>query len=781
MPRLLSRLLCTTATCLLLLSLGAPAAWAQTGAIEGRVVDAQTGTALAGVNVSLADTTLGAATGTDGRFAIQGVPVGAQTVTASFVGYQTAEETVTVRRSRVTELQVRLSPETVEGSGVTVLAYRQYASDLSTSGLRLNAPVLDVPQSVQTVTSDFLQDQDVDRLDEMLRNVSGVNAFSSYIDFTMRGFRTSAVLIDGTKALGSFFFANPKLADVERIEVVKGPSSVLYGQLEPGGLINVITKEPRSAPSRTVSLEAGSRSQYEFTADLTGPLAADGLLQYRLIGDVESSGSFRRFQDTRRAEVAPKLSFVPGPSTTITVEGSYYNEVRDGQRDRGIAAPPDAQGNPDRDALPIEWTSNEPGDRATSSGASGQVEVDHAFSDTWSLDGVTRLSQTTYTNAYHEPRGFGVQNGATFVGRQYRDQVFDVVEFATNLNLVGDVTTGPLRHRLLVGGDIYTSDTRTDYTYRDAPPLNVFNPDYGGRDPSTYPVSLELEGTRLSASYGSYVQALTTITPAIKVLGGVRYDAFAQELDRTINDQAQQVTASEGAFTFRGGTVVQPVEQLSLYGSYSEGFNPPSVFSQGADRGGPFGPTESWQLEAGAKAQFFDGRLTASLAGYQIAKTNVLVGDPDDPNRLIALGEVGSQGVEVDAIGSITPNWSLTANYAYNNAEVTEDSNPDNVGQEQPNAPNHTAALWTRYDIPDLGLGIGGGAIFVGERETFGAVTLPSYTVFDAAIYYQWRRYSVQLNAKNLFDRRHFLGGYGATALWPGQPRTLNLRVSVDF
>jgi iron complex outermembrane receptor protein len=135
----------------------------------------------------------------------------------------------------------------------------------------------------------------------------------------------------------------------------------------------------------------------------------------------------------------------------------------------------------------------------------------------------------------------------------------------------------------------------------------------------------------------------------------------------------------------------------------------------------------------------------------------------------------------VDAIGSITPNWSLTANYAYNDAEVTEDTNPENVGAEQPNAPTHTAAVWSRYDLPALGLGVGGGAIFVGERETFGTVTLPSYTVFDAAVYYQWRRFNLSLNVKNLFDRRHFLGGYGATALWPGQPRTFTLELTTEF
>jgi iron complex outermembrane receptor protein len=751
------------------------------GRVEGRVVSAETGEGLPGVNVEIAEAQLGAATDREGRFVIADVPAGEQTLRASFVGYRTVERAVQVRRGRATRLEVRLAPEAIEAGGVTVLAYRQYASEVSSTALRLDVPVLDVPQSVQTVTGDFLDDQDVDRLDEVFRNVSGVNAFSSYIDFTMRGFRTSAVLIDGTKALGSYFFANPKIADVRRIEVVKGPSSVLYGQLEPGGLINIITKKPRARPSRSVSAEIGNRDHYELSADLTGPVpGADGL-QYRVIGDVESSGSFRRFQETRRAEVVPKLSWTPSASTTVSVEAAYYDEVRDGQRDRGIAAPPTNGQAPDVDALPIEWTSNEPGDEATSSGASVQADLQHAVSDDWSLSGTARYAQTTYTNEYHEPRGFEQQDGELMVTRQYRDQVFDVAEFATTLNVVGTVTTGPFQHRLLAGGDVYLSDTQTDYTYRNAPALNVFTPTYQNRDPATYTPLLELEGDRTDRNYGGYVQNLVTVLPSVKVLAGLRYDGFDQRLDRTLNNQSQDIDVDEGAFTFRTGAIYRPLDNLSLYGSYSEGFKPPSVFSQGPESGGPFDPTQSWQVEGGAKAQGLDGRLTGTVAAYQIAKTDVLVGDPDNPGQSTSLGEVESQGVEVDVIGSLSPNWSLTANYAYNDTEVTEDTDPENVGQTPPNAPSHTAALWSRYDIPDLGLGIGGGAIFVGDRNTFGTVTLPSYTVFDAALYYQWRRYNVQLNAKNLFDRRHFVGGYGATTLWPGQPRTFTLEVSVDF
>lgn len=756
---------------------------AQTGALEGRVVDAQSGKTLPGVNVTVEGTELGTSTSQRGEFRIKGVPVGTQTVVTSFVGYKTTQREVRVRPGQTTRLQITLSQEAVEVGKVTVLARRQYGSDVSTAALKVDAPVLDVPQTVQTITGDFLEDQDADRLDEVLRNVSGVNAFSSYVDFSMRGFRISEYLVDGTKAQGSFFFATPKLTDVKRIEVVKGPSSVVYGQLEPGGMLNVITKDPRGTPSRTISAGFGRYDQYEASADLTGPLTKGGDLQYRLMGDVESSGSFRKFQETQRYGIIPKVAWTPGTSTKVTLKGRWFDETRGGQRDRGIVAPPRQNGEPNVDALDVDWTANEPGDEATSFGYSAQAEVEHAFTDALRVRSTVRYAHTRYTNRYHEPDDFEQQNGRLMLTRQYRNQEFIIDDIAANLNFIGDVATGPVKHQIVIGGDFYDSDTNTDYTYRNAPPLDVFNPEYGGLNPSSYETSFGLNGNRGNREYGALIQDLITIVPSLKVLGGLRYDSFEQDLSRTYSTGSEQKAgSSKSAFTMRGGVVYKPLSNVSLYGSYSEGFKPPLVFFQRDGLGGPFDPTESWQVETGVKAQWFDGRLTTSAAGYQIAKTNILVTDPNaDSFQYIQLGEVGSTGFEVDALGSITPNWSVTANYSYNDAEVTEDSNEDNVGKAQPNAPNHTAALWSRYEFSDLGLGLGGGTIFVGDRETFGDLTIPSYTIFDAAVYYQWRRYNVQLNVKNLFDKRHFTGGYSSTALWPGTPRTFSLSVSVDF
>jgi len=203
---------------------------------------------------------------------------------------------------------------------------------------------------------------------------------------------------------------------------------------------------------------------------------------------------------------------------------------------------------------------------------------------------------------------------------------------------------------------------------------------------------------------------------------------------------------------------------------------------QGPDRGGPFDLEESWQLEVGAKTSLLSDRLTATLAFYYIVRENLLVTDPADSNRLLQLGEARSQGIELEVVGQLTDNWSLIASYVLNDAEVTEDTNALLVGRQLENAPRHTAALWTRYSIPNTGFGIAGGLTFVDERQTFSdTVQLPSYIVLDAALYYAFREVELALNFDNILDKTYFIGGYDETAVFPGSPFTVRFTASYRF
>lgn len=748
----------------------------RTGSIAGTVRTAD-GLTLRGANLAVEGTELSATSSTDGVFVISNVPPGTHTLMAQLIGYAAASRELTVQADHVTRVRITLSIEAVELGTITVLGVRSYGSS-TTSVEKGGANVLDVPQSAVVITEDFLEDQNATTLDDVLRNVSGITPFSDYQDYTARGFRQGEdeIAYNGMKANAYNFFTTPNLNNVESIEILKGPASVLYGDGEGGATINIIPKSPSQTTAQHVTLTAGSYDDYGASIDLTGPMSDQFL--YRVLGNYSDKGSFRRFQKIQEWSLAPSVTWLASPSTSLTLRTEIFSDDRKGHRNRGIAAP-----DGDLDALPLEWTANEPTDRASNDGYVAELDVEHALNTVWRMNATARYAYSEYTNQYHEPRGFTMIDGRLMMNRQYRDQSFNWKNFAATAYVTGDVKTGNLSHRLLVNTD-FTFKTRetspNDYA-SPVSPLDVYDPVYGTVDPADY------EGvdppdnpfTRDNDNWGISAQDLVTIIPEVKVLVGGRYNHYKAYRENFNNPESVN-EHTRTAHTYRGGVVVQPVPWTSIYGNFSEGFKPQS--SNFEDRGGPFDPLITRQFEVGFKAELFDARLIATTSAYRITKHNVLVPDPDPMSDLIVtLGEVRSEGWELDLVGSIMPRWSVTANYANNLTKVTEDPREDRVGSRFPNAPRNSAAFWSRYDLESPGLGFALGASYVGERDTFDATVLPSYTVFDGAVSYDLRNYTFTLNVQNLFDKRHYTGGYNAYTIWPGTPRAVQLTVRAGF
>lgn len=654
----------------------------------------------------------------------------------------------------------------------------------ATTATRTETSILEIPQSIQVVPQALIEDQAATDLGDIARNVAGLNQFSVYQDFALRGFRISedSVFYNGLRGNPyNFFTSSPVLSNVERVEVLRGPSSVLYGQLQPGGLINVVTRQPEAEPATEVRGIAGSYEQFGFQLDSTGPIDDQGRLLYRFNAVHLGADSFRDFQSSDYSQIAPSLTWLISDRTRLALTGEWFDDRRQGQRDRGIVAP---DGNVY--AVPPSFTVNEPDDEAGSSGYTIQLSLDHAFSDDWRLSAIGRFAHGDYFNQYHNPTSF-LENLRT-ITRDYRDQEFTSESFAADVYLQGDFTTGPIGHTLVIGADTTIQNNVQEGFFADpiesggdVPSLDIFNPDYGRADPDDYTLLFDRSIDRLR-QYGLYLQDQIQFSDQWQALLGVRYDLFDNESNFQGDFGSGESQFSDGALTFRGGVVYEPIEDLFLYTSYSQGFVPQSETQQGPDRGGPFDPEESWQIEAGAKSSFLNDRLTATLALYYIVRENLLVTDPDDNNRLLQIGEARSQGVELELVGQITDDWSLIANYAFNDAEVTEDTNDLLVGRQLENAPFHTAALWTRYNIPNTGFGIAGGITFVDERQTFNeSVQLPSYIVLDAAIYYAFRDLELALNFDNILDRTYFIGGYDETAVFPGSPFAVRFTASYRF
>jgi iron complex outermembrane receptor protein len=654
----------------------------------------------------------------------------------------------------------------------------------TTSATRTETPIVEIPQSVQAVPREFIEDQAAIDLGDVTRNVAGLNQFSVYQDFALRGFRISeeSVLYNGLRGNPYSFFTNsPILGNVERVEVLSGPASVLYGQLQPGGLINIVTRQPEAVPSTEIRGIAGSYEQFGIQLDSTGPIDAEGQLLYRFNAVHIGAGSFREFQSSDYFQIAPSLTWLIDDRTTLALTGEWFDDSRRGERDRGIVAP-----GGDIFAVPIGFTVNEPDDRSGSTGYAIQLSLNHAFSDDWQLNARGRFAHGEYFNRYHNPSNF--LDDLRTITRDYRDQEFFSDSFAADVYAVGEFATGSLGHRLVIGADTTIQNNRRDGFFADpiedggdVPSLDIFNPQYGRANPDNYTLLFDRSRDRLR-QYGIYLQDQIRFSDQWQALLGLRYDFFNNESDFRGDFGSDESSFSDTALTLRGGVVYEPVENLFLYSSYSQGFVPQSETQQGPDRGGPFDPEESWQIELGAKASLFDDRLTATLATYYIIRENLLVSDPANSNRLLQIGEARSQGVEVSLVGRLTDDWSLIANYAFNDAEVSRDTDPSLVGRQLENAPRHSASLWTRYNLPNTGFGIAGGLRYVDDRPTFDeTVQLPSYVVFDAALFCQLQGLQLALNFDNIFDTTHFIGGYGETAIFPGSPFTVRLTASYRF
>ncbi|YAF98113.1 MAG: TonB-dependent siderophore receptor [Nodularia sp. CChRGM 3473] len=655
---------------------------------------------------------------------------------------------------------------------------------------RTDTPLRDIPANIQVIPRQVLEDQGAVRLDEALRNVGGVTFASSFgnrgQNFLVRGFSATQYrngLREDAGGGGSFNSRTAQeTADLERIEVLKGPASVLFGQGEPGGIINLVTKKPLSTPYYNIDFTAGSFDFYRPTLDFSGPLNDDGSLAYRLNIAYESAGSFRDFVDSRRYFIAPSLSWTISPSTKLTLEASYLQDRR--SPDSGLIV----LNGSDRPAnLPFNRALFDPENSAINFDETrAYIFLDHKFSDDISVRSAFRY--TTSFESFREGLSFinrlRADNRTVELGISSTDQFFETYTFQNDL--VWQFNTGAIAHTLLFGLEVNNAFGRFS---SQVPPerqnitgglLDIFEPNY---DAITYTGGFQVfeDGDFQKRNMlGVYLQDQITLADNLKLLVGGRFDSVdTEQLFQVDNFTVKQ---TDSAFSPRFGLVYQPNENLSLYASYSRSFVP--SLGQSATNT-QFEPTRGTQYEIGAKADFLDGRLSTTLSAYDITRSNITTPDPDNPNFSIQVGEQRGRGIDLDIVGEISPGWNIIASYALLDATITRD-NRFEVGNRLNNIPNNAASLWTTYTVQsgDLrGLGFGAGAFFVGERtgDLANSFMLPSYTRFDAAIYYNRDNFRAALNLRNLFDTQYFAGSQGRTSVIPGAPFEVRGTVSWQF
>ncbi|MEH2108590.1 TonB-dependent siderophore receptor [Nostoc sp.] len=656
-----------------------------------------------------------------------------------------------------------------------------YSVPDASTATRTDTPTRDIPQSIQVIPQQVIKDQQITRISDAVRNVSGVTPQGGYAgatdNYNIRGFTTYDNLRNGFYAQDNF--VNP--TNIERIEVLKGPASVLYGQFEPGGVVNYITKQPLSEPYYSAEFTAGSFSTYRPSIDISGPLNSDKTLLYRLNAAYENSGSFIDFGNQEVFAIAPALSYKIGDATTLTLEYEYLKLDRTYYD--GLPADPIVF------KAPISRFLGEPGDRFSKETHSVFLNVNHRFSENIRLR--SGFSVTLDDSEESEFRPNSIDADGRTVQRRFAAGPGYLQNYSLQNDLISNFRTGSIEHQVLVGLEwnkyIYGYDYLRSSTLV-TPSIDLFNPVYGASQPSEFDEAASRDRFERN-TIALYLQDQVTLLPNLKLLVGGRYDFIhrknrSQQLDSFGRDPIDDATVErlyDEAFSPRVGIVYQPLPPISIYASYSRSFNPSS--SQTVDRT-QLPPERGTQYEVGIKGELIKDRLSATFAAYDITKQNVATTDPDNSDFSIAIGEVKSRGLEFDLSGQILPGWNAIASYFINDAFVSVGDENNPVGDSLINAPGTGGSLWTSYEIQSggmRGLGFGGGVFYTGDREATlpNTFKIPSYVRADATIFYKRDNWRVGLNFKNIFNTQYYDSqGY---YLRPGAPLTVLGTVSVEF
>ena len=811
----------------------------QTTEVRGRVTD-ENKQPLIGVDVVLEGTSIGVSTNDKGFYELRNVPVGKQTIVFSYLGFQTLKIRTDVAPNPSgthTHLDVQLSEELTALQEVEVIGRKEssYKNTNSFIGTKTASALKEVPQSVGYVTKELILDQGATTVNEVVKNISGVNQNSSYNDFSIRGFRAtgnrnSGNLLNGMRAQTSLW-KQSSLANIERVEVIKGPASALFGNAAPGGVINRVTKKPLFENKNSITVGVGSWNTLKTYGDFTGPLNPKKTLLYRLNLGYEKTDSFRDLQGSESIIAAPSFSYIPNEKTHINVDFVYQNF--NGKIDRGQSVP--ADGNVY--STPISRSLSAANDFLKENTLNTTIALTHKFSDHISLNAIYLNSsysedmlEHTQANLYYKQIGNGANafryadpNKVMMTANQ-RKRYFANNSFNTYFNF--NFNTGILKHKLLVGYDYFISEqkagsssisaqgylskdkTKVVNTYTttanvlagsvqtpttNVPVFDLYDPIAGNayKDISKYIWKQNTLNPYEEYSHGVYMQEQIDIS-IVKLLIGLRQEWFTETLNK---ETTKEISRQTSAFIPRVGLVVEASENINLYSTWVKGFQPQGANIQSdPDRyGGPFDYMKSELYEVGLKTEWFNKRLSATLAVFKITQENSLEQSPKagKADWRVPVDEE-SNGFELDVAGQILPNFSVVANYAYTDARIVklkEEGAIKDLNVQRPSTPRHAANLWTKYIFENgslKGLGAGIGVSYaserlgqVGRRAT--AASYPDYTLLNAVLYYKVKDVQLQLNVNNVLNRTYWISGYDNLRNFPGAPRNINASVTYRF
>lgn len=699
---------------------------------------------------------------------------------------QPKEETITVTAAPAAQ-------ESAWGPAPTIAAKR------SATATKTDTPIEKTPQSVSVITRQELDMRQPTTVKDAMAYTPSVfstrGSSSTYDVVSIRGFTAPTTVntnqyLDGMKLQGNNYSEvsmDPYF--LERVEVMRGPTSVLYGNSNPGGIVSMVSKRPTTEPLREIQFKMGTDNLWQTGFDFSDAINDAGVWSYRLTGLGRSQNTQQDMAKSNRYAIAPSFSWRPDDKTDFTFLSNFQSDPNAGYygwlpREGTVVPYIDANGNAHK--LPTDFNEGEKNNKMQRRQQMVGYNFSHEFNDTFTVRQNLRYDQvkTLYRSVY----GYGYSAPGK-INRQYVRSDEDMNAFTVDTQLQSNFATGEVDHVLLTGVDYSRMRNDVDAQYGSASSLDMNNPQYGNANVAVnfpYAVLNRMEQT------GLYAQDQMEWDKWVLTLGG-RYDyATTSTLTRSSNSLAQN---HDQQFTWRGGINYLFDNGISPYFSYSESFEPTSGSTK---EGKPFDPSRGKQYEAGVKYVPKDMPVVLTAAVYQLTKNKNLTSDPNDSTGLYSVqtGEIRSRGIELEAKAAVNENINVTAAYSYNDAEYTEDT--IFKGKRPAEVPRNQASLWTDYTFYDTalsGLTFGAGVRYTGSTVSYykndaakknEAFSVAGYAVADAMVKYDLGRFglpgsSVAVNVNNLFDRDYVSSCYSEYACYWGAERQVVATATFRF
>ncbi len=658
-----------------------------------------------------------------------------------------------------------------------------YKATRSASATRTDTALHETPQSVSVVPKDVLEDTGATRLQDGLDYAGGVGRANNFggqglTTFTVRGFTTGEFYRNGFPINRGYPNA-PDANTVERLEVIRGPASSLYGRGDPGGTFNVVSKQPLPESKVTLGSQFDDQGMHRATLDATGPLNQDGSLAYRLNLLDEGGESFRDDVESERYDVAPVVSWQVNDSTKIVFEGDFMRNNH--PLDRGLTRLPGQLGTASRDTNIWEKGSD---NLLHNDNNMVQLRFEHLLNDNWTLGGGMQwLDGSLKGNAVEAN---ALQADGRTLGRNFNYRKLEWTDRDYQLNLTGHFDTGGYAHTLLTGIEYedydYNSIIQRSASGADKYPIDIFDPVLGQPRPAlTRTTTHDKENLK---TWAAFIQDQVALTERLKALAGVRFERFEHDYDDKLPTN-RDFSKGENGVTPRFGLIYDLTDTVAVYANTARSFKPNTGTPSG---GGGFDPEKGKSYELGVKWEALDRQLSIDAAIYHIVKENVLARDPNDPTGTysIAAGEVRSRGLDINIAGNLTPEWRVIGGYAYVDAEVTQDTTLPK-GTRLANIPRNSFSLLNTYEFQDglaKGLGLGVGVKYVDDRAGQTAATtytMERYSVVDLLSFYKVNEHvRLNLDVKNVFNKGYDEGAFN-NYVYPGAPRTVQAGVSYTF